>query len=126
MVWSTLQYIFDPPNVHIHHVTRAEKKKARRAKIQKTTLKLGTGPITSHCSEIKESASFRIMLSLLPFRSLKRDGIIRKLADSLISEQWLVIGPVPSFKVVFWILAIFYRFKEVNTRSMFLFSFLHF
>ena len=30
MVWSILQYIFDTPNVHIHHVTRAEKKKACR------------------------------------------------------------------------------------------------
>lgn len=30
IVWFTLQNIFDTPTVHIHHVTRAEKKKACR------------------------------------------------------------------------------------------------
>lgn len=74
IVWFTLQNIFDTPNVHIHHVTRAEKKKA--------------------CREER--------------------GLIA-------CEQWLVIGPFPGFKVVFWVLAIFYRLKKVNTRSMFLF-----
>ena len=93
MVWSILQYIFNiRANVHIHHVTRAEKKKA--------------------CRE-ERGLSLRIQPSLLA---------AGQRTPSFLNGAGLVIWPFPGFKVVFWISAIFCRLKKVNTRSMFLFQ----
>lgn len=56
MVWCTLQYIFDTPNVHIHHVTRGEKKKARRA--ERRLIACEYSPLSSGNEKGEEMALF--------------------------------------------------------------------